>query len=795
MLRKIPLAIALACCQGWCLTAGATGSEGVPDTRGRLDDITVHDDHVPDDIAATVTVVTREDLQEKGARNIKDALRDEVDVMVRTRPSNFSATRSATGRARNEAINIRGIEGNRVLIVQDGIRLPNSFSFGPAFQTGRGDYWEIDSFRKIEILRGANSTQYGADSLAGVVSVTTLGPRDLIGTGKSTGGFIQSSYTQQDNSFNHSAGVAFDDDRWQGMFMGSLRSGHETWSQENNQSPNSNRTAPNPVNMESRYYLSKLGFKMNPANRLQATLENLNLQVDTNALNQVSPTPVFRATRSMHAYDTTKRKRLSLEYFHDGSETDWLSRLHAHLYWQDSSIRQLTKESVFGPVPTGSFLTDFLNNWFFEKQGAFLGAVAPPRTVQRLRDNRYSDKTIGFNIVADTHFRVGQTSHALRHGLDVSYSNIAMTLGGTVPGSGLHFPQKVSPDSSYLLAGGFVQDEISISQFKIIPGLRYDFFRLVPDESSLSALDKKELATRKASFATRSDYAFTPRLGLIWELAPAFAPYFNYARGFRAPTPEQLNANYFHQLPFFTYMYSGNPHLKPEKVTGIELGVRGASKGFRYSLASFTSRYRDFIQNRVVGDRIDVGALQEWKSVNENRAHIRGFEARSEWDINAAWRANAAIAYARGDVEESIFGRPTAWGQSIPVVGKRWVPMNSIQPMRAIIGARYRQAGWGAHANLEHAWGKARSRIAGDASNSTAKMAQPYSVINAGAWMAPFPGFTVRLNVENVFNAYYARWSDIGPEDATSNNSQSTNAIRYATAPPRSLQLTLRYTY
>ncbi|WP_343585708.1 TonB-dependent hemoglobin/transferrin/lactoferrin family receptor [Herbaspirillum sp.] len=795
MLKKLPFAIALIGMHGLFAHAGASDGGHPVQTRGQLNDIAVHGRHIADDAAATETVVTREELIEKGARNIKDALRDEVDVMVRTRPSNFSATRSATGRARNEAINIRGIEGNRVLIVQDGIRLPNGFSFGPAFQTGRGDYWEVDSFRKIEILRGANSTQYGADSLAGVVSVTTLGPRDLIGAGKNAGGFVQSSYAQQDNSFNHSAGVAFDDDRWQGMFMGTLRSGHETWSQENDRSPNSNRTAPNPVNMESRYYLSKIGFKMNASNRLQATLENLNLQVDTNALNQVSPTPAFRATRSMHAYDTTERKRLSLEYFHDGKETDWLHRLHAHLYWQDSSIRQLTRERVFGPVPTGSFFQDFLNNWFFENQGAFLGAVAPPRTVQRLRDNRYSDKTIGFNVVADIHFRTGQASHSLRHGFDVSYSSIAMSLGGTVPAFGYQFPRKSSPDSTYLLAGGFVQDEISISQLKIIPGLRYDFFRLVPDGSSLSDSDKRELLARQAAFARRSDHAFTPRLGLIWEITSAFTPYANYAKGFRAPTPEQLNANYFGQMPFWTYLYSGNPDLKPERVTGMEIGARGAINGFRYSFAAFESRYRDFIQNRVVGDRADVGAMQEWKSVNENRAYIRGFEVRSEWDINAAWRANAAIAYARGDVEESIYAPPLNWGQPVRTVGKRWAPMNSIQPMRAIIGARYRQAGWGAHANLEHAWGKAKDRIAGDASNSTARMTRPYSVVNAGVWVEPFAGFTARLNVENIFNAYYARWSDIGPEDATSGNSQSTNAIRYATAPPRSLQLALRYTY
>ncbi|ASU39953.1 hypothetical protein hmeg3_17770 [Herbaspirillum sp. meg3] len=782
-MNRLTLAVMLTCARGFALAGendpNTDAAHLRPDQRS-MDEIVVRAVRT-DAIAASVSVTTREDILERGARNIKDVLADQPDVMVRTRPSDFSAARSATGRARNEGINIRGIEGNRVLIVQDGIRLPNGFSFGPAFQTGRGDYWDVDSFKRIEVLRGANSTQYGADSLAGVVSATTLGPSDLVKAGKAVGGFAQSAYAQQDNSVNHMAGVAFNDERWQGMFMGSLRSGHETWSQENDRRANSNRTAPNPVDMESRYYLTKLGFRADAGNRLQATLENLNLQVNTNVLTQVSPVPSFRSTAAMRGYDTTKRQRLSFEYFHEGSETDWLNRLHAHAYWQDSSVRQITTERVFGPRSA-------MERMFFNMFGAFYGAIAPG-VLRRSRDNSYDERIAGLNVVADTNLRMGGGGHALRYGIDLSHSDIATSVGGTVPFSGHQYPYKPSPDTSYLLAGGFLQDEISISTLKIIPGLRYDFFRIAPDASSLSSYDKAQLLLTHSTPKSQSAHAFTPRLGVIWEIAPAFVPYFNYAKGFRAPTPDQINANFFN--PSLFYLASGNPDLRPERVTGKELGVRGAIQGFHYSVAAFDSRYSDFIRQRLVGVDMNLPAFV-YKNVNENKARIRGVELKSEWDMSAAWRVNAAIAYARGDVMTSVFGEDFAADGSVSVVGTKWQPLDSVQPMRAVVGARYRQASWGAHVNLEHSWGKSSDRISRPSRDSVVLMTSPSTVVSAGTWIQPLEGFTVTFNVENVFNAYYERWSDVG-ELPPSTGSNSTR--RHYTAPPRSLQLALRYSF
>jgi hemoglobin/transferrin/lactoferrin receptor protein len=135
------------------------------------------------DVANTVTVIPAQKLERENASDIKDALRYEPGVSVRNQPSRFQAAGAATGRSGNEGINIRGLEGNQVLLQVDGVRLPNFFTFG-AQAAGRGDYIDIEAFKTIEVLRGPASTLYGSDGLAGAVSFITKDPRDLLTLGK-----------------------------------------------------------------------------------------------------------------------------------------------------------------------------------------------------------------------------------------------------------------------------------------------------------------------------------------------------------------------------------------------------------------------------------------------------------------------------------------------------------------------------------------------------------------------------------------------------------------------------------
>ena len=120
-----------------------------------------------DSVPSTVSVQTREQLDRQNVNNIKELVRYEPGVSVG----------GAGQRAGITGYNIRGIDGNRILTQIDGVELPNDFFSGPYAQTHR-NYVDPDIVKRVEILRGPQSTLFGRNASAGVINVITRGPTD-----------------------------------------------------------------------------------------------------------------------------------------------------------------------------------------------------------------------------------------------------------------------------------------------------------------------------------------------------------------------------------------------------------------------------------------------------------------------------------------------------------------------------------------------------------------------------------------------------------------------------------------
>jgi len=70
-------------------------------------------------------------------------------------------------------INIRGTNSNQSLVLIDGVRTNNASNGSPALNA-----MPINSIDRIEIVRGASSSLYGADAIGGVVNIITRKPGD-----------------------------------------------------------------------------------------------------------------------------------------------------------------------------------------------------------------------------------------------------------------------------------------------------------------------------------------------------------------------------------------------------------------------------------------------------------------------------------------------------------------------------------------------------------------------------------------------------------------------------------------
>lgn len=680
-----------------------------------------------DEVPASVTVISAETIEREGARDLKDIFRHELDVTVPAGPTRFSNAGTSAGRSGNEGINIRGLGGNQVLMLIDGIRVPNGFSFG-SFTTGRGDYLDVDGIKSVEVLRGPASTQYGSDGLAGAVSFRTLDPSDLYKKDVSWGGFARTGYASIDRSWSGTLGIAGEQGPWKGMILGSFRLGHETINQGTNHAQNVDRTAPNPVDYNNKYLLAKAVLSINAQQELGLTLESQRRTQATEVFSARAAQPIRPlGTLSFSTLDRINRDRVSLEHRFTDLSAPYIQKAETRVYWQDAQINQFATEERY-------------------------------RSRGRTRDNTYQTTVFGVATQFESNLS-DPLEQRLTYGLDWSQANIQGVRDGTVPPYGGVFPDKPFPDTIYTLSGAFFQSEVELGDFSITPGVRFDYYRIAPSTRSAPS----------STPTTTDGYALTPRLGIIWSLHPMFAPYVQYAQGFRAPTPDQVNNGFRNLASGYTSI--GNPNLKPEYADSFEFGLRGFDRSISYSISAFDNRYKNFISQQIIGGAGRPSNPTIYQYVNLTNARIQGVVARADWKFEKNWALETGFAYLKGD--STIRGRQQ--------------PLDSIQPLKVLLGLRYDEATWGARADWIWNAVKSPSRIA---QSSPEQYATPsYSTLDLGFFWRPAPNLTLNANVNNVFDTKYWRWSDVS---GLANNSTIKDAY---TAPGRNIQVSLRYDF
>ncbi|WKZ32031.1 MAG: TonB-dependent receptor [Thermodesulfobacteriota bacterium] len=139
--------------------AGAAESESV-ESKGVF--VTATKTEVSlEDVPASVTVITREDIESRPARDIVDAIRDVPGI-----------TLSGKGLSGRETIRLRGFDSKHVLLMVDGRRITASDEY-----IGHSDYgftWiPLEDIERIEVVRGPASSLYGSDAMGGVVNIIT----------------------------------------------------------------------------------------------------------------------------------------------------------------------------------------------------------------------------------------------------------------------------------------------------------------------------------------------------------------------------------------------------------------------------------------------------------------------------------------------------------------------------------------------------------------------------------------------------------------------------------------------
>ena len=694
------------------------------------------------DVAATVTTKTSDDIERELANDIKDLMRYETGVSVRSTPNRASAVFRATGRAGNEGINIRGLEGDQVLLQSDGVRLPMIYSSGP-YSAGRGDYIDIEAYKRVEILRGPASTQYGSDGLSGAVSFLTKDPQDLLTLGKPWQAALKSTYASADNSWTTVPSFAYANDVVEAMLLASIRQGRETENKGSNSARNINRTTPNPQRVESEYILAKLVLKPNDHHHFKITVEDLQRDVDSKVRSFFGDPFTVATLTNVEVAEDISRTLYKLDYAYENGANRWFQRMHANIYHQDASNEQYGLEE------------------------------RSTNPMLRTRTTLYEEEMVGGSVQFESNF--GDTiAHRVVYGADASFNKVTSFKDGFNSSGAQFVPNKSFPDTDYDLLGVFIQDEITMGQFSVIPGLRYDRFTLTPKADSFYRTQNQAVPSKL------EDDEFSPKLGVIWHMDPMANIFAQYAHGFRAPKPSQVNGGVTNLTAVNPYTSIGNPDLKPEISDSIELGIRGRNDRFKYSASAFKGRYKNFIESNVLVESNPAPVPDVFQSINRDRVEITGFELRSEWAFHDDWRVMAAYAHARGDVIE----------------GGDKTPLLTIDPDKLVLGLQYDKHGnYGAQFSMTAVERKKR--------NPDPETFSPgsFEIFDLTGYYQFNKNFSMSGGVFNIFDRKYFLWSDVRNIRREAENGNPIETARLgaeyeaSSQPGRNITISFRYQF
>ncbi|NIJ90230.1 hemoglobin/transferrin/lactoferrin receptor protein [Xanthomonas campestris] len=600
------------------------------------------------DVPGTVDVIDREQLDNQLVRELKDLFRYTPGVSVTTNSGRFTG---ASG------IRVRGLDGNRVAILVDNVPVSDTFAFGSYLNANR-NFVDLETLKRVEVVRGPASALYGSDALGGVVAFVTKDPSDYLSDDTSSYVGLKFGYEGDWNGLFAGATGAFGGERWSGMVAVAHRQGQEAQNQGDIRSRDFTRTAANPQQVDGRSVLTKLVYAPSARQRFKLTVEGNEDYGSIDALSSIdtrSPSASLRIL-SQEGRDHQTRARVSLRHEIDALDSALADDLQWQVYRQDSESLQRTNE-LRG------------NN------------------TRRHNQHTFDQRVYGLLVNAHKAIDTGTLRHEITYGLDGTWTDtrakrdgysVNLANGAVTNRVGQDvFPVRDFPTSETTKLGLYAQDEIGLldGRLSLTPGVRVDYFRLSPRVDDIFREDNPGVAA-----ATIEQTQVSPKFGAVWRFSDAWSAYANYAHGFRAPPYNDVNIGFTNLQGRYTAI--ANPDLKAETSRGGELGLRFNDALGYLGLAVYYTDYRDFIESNAPAG-VNADGFMVFQSRNVDDVVIKGAEARGGLDLGVlagwqGWSLNSAVAYLEGDNLTDN------------------TPLNSVDPLRGTLGVAFDSDSWGA---------------------------------------------------------------------------------------------------
>jgi len=486
---------------------------------------------------------------------------------------------------------IRGQRGQRILLLEDGIRLNNS--------RRQQDFGEIpalvglDAIDRVEVVRGPASVLYGTDAIGGVINLITVQPM-YGGTGNRINGRASYLYSTSDRQQRPSSAVVGQVGRFGFAAAGSYRNARAYDAPAGDfgdvRLSDQTHVMDTGVRDESVVLQSGYGFSEYQSVSVKVsryTAHDAGFGFVENAALGATNAPTIQIRYPDQTY-----QKLTLQYRGNALGLPFADRAEITGYTSDND-RSLTL-GVF--VPFGP--------------GTPLGAGV------RVDNRNFTDiRTAGFR--AEAAKSIGR--HLLTYGMDFFRDRSDNTDSSvtTIIGFGPPIPQlndtATTPNAAFRSVGIFAQGDMSITnRLSAVLGARWQSVTAGTRPTPRITSPLAESTDGTAVGAANVLYQLTDRVNVIASFGRAFRSPNLIERFFKGATPEGSG----YQLP--------NGGLKPERSFDVDLGVKVGTAQLYAEGFVFRNEVRDGIRIAPTGTK--VGPFNAFQNVNVDKIRDQGAE-------------------------------------------------------------------------------------------------------------------------------------------------------------------------
>ncbi len=535
-----------------------------------------------------VSVLDRLKIIERVPNNATDLFRDLAGLDV-----------AGVGVSQSRPI-IRGQRGQRILLLEDGIRLNNSrrqqdFGEIPALV-------DISGVDRVEIVRGPASVLYGSDAIGGVVNIITQTP-DAEGLHGRAG----YRFSTHDSQSKVTASVAGRFDAFSFRAAGSYRNAdpYDAPSGAFGDIRLNDQTTVAGTGVQDESFNVYAAYDIGRDHKLFAKYELY--RADTTGFGFVDPAAYAPDLPAINIdYPFQRFDKVTLGYQATNLGSPLADKLDVVGYYQDNE-RRFNLDVLVSDIP---FFTD---------------PMAPPIAFFDVRtfSTNFTDlTTFGGRLEAS---RLVGPRVLLTYGADFflddsdnTDSTISQLIDFPFPAPPDVVTTPAVPHASLRSVGVFAQGDIQVSErASLILGVRYQDVHAQTNETPVIGDPGLSDTDRTVVAAANGLYRITDGLAAIAAVGRAFRAPNLVERFFNGPTPEGLA------------FQVANPELEAETSLNLDFGLRYRNDLFDLEGFVFRNEIRNGIRISPTGDTTAQG-LPEFQNVNIEELRFWGVELRGD---------------------------------------------------------------------------------------------------------------------------------------------------------------------